>query len=348
MVGTDTFSNGNFCNSSFQMNLVDRGPDNYYKKVYMNATRGCIMDRYSEKIDKYLNRAFARITAGSEPVLSSFSNEIMKLFFDIHIGTDDCPKYVYEYFEQFLKLISYQEKEYYDANEGKGAWDNALRFGWQYCDAVFKFLDEQCQILIEKEDESTLGYWWFIAGMAKEAISAECLHNILAFNNFTAMLLNLIRDKLAGIPYPPPPFGPGTIQYNFFQKFEQATTGIEKMNISREFLRLTSPSASSTSRLLPAPNSGEDPYSQIRHLNQLIMITNEAQNTGNPLAYFAYNPNRYGPDNNASFDHNVCPVIVTNPAEVDDPAKKFTTSPIDHETIIDLSAPTMNPVYNTP
>jgi hypothetical protein len=334
-------------NTLFQMNLVDRGPDNYNKKIYMNATRGCIMDRYAEKIDRYLNRAFLRMTTGAEPVLSCFSSEIMKLFFDVHIGTSDCPQYVYNYFEQFLKLISYQEKQYYDATEGDGAWDNALRFGWKYCDAVFQYLDEQAQILIQNEDESTFGYWWFVAGMAKEAISAECLHNILAFNNFTAMLMNAIKDKLSGVPYPPAPYGPGPIQYHFFQKFKEAITGVDRMNVSREFMRLTSPSASSTSTLVPAPNSHQDPTTQVRHLNQLIMITNEAYASGNSATYFAYNPNRYGSNNNASFDNNVCPVIVTNPADVNDPAKNFDKSPVDNETVIDRSAPTMNPVYNT-
>lgn len=348
----------------FQVNLRNRGPDNYRKKVYMEATRNCIMDRFAQRIDTFVNRAFARMTTYDAPVVSSFAEEVLRFFFEIHLGTAEYPEYVVDYFRQFVKLISYQDQSYFDANEGEGAWNALLTFGWRNSDRVFAFLDQRSRDLIAEGDESTLGFWWFKAGLAIEAVSTECLHNIFAFANFTAMLRNMILDKIGpqgggGIQYPPPPAGPGPQQFNFFQKFKDATTGAERMNVSREFMRLTSPSASTTSQLEPAGASPppEAVTAQSRHLNQLVMITTEQflaeqQNPGNPLnalAYFQYDTSRYaGWD--ASFDNSggQCPFQPANAGDLNDPAKKFETSPIDGETVIDKSEPNAFPLFTRP
>ncbi len=342
-----TFSEDDPKGTLFQVNLLNRGPNNYRKKVYMNATRNCIMDQYAARIDNFVNRAYAQMTTYGRPVVSSFKQEVLSFFLKVHLGDEEFPDYIYEYFNRFTNLISFQNREYYENINGKGSWDKELMYGWQTSVLVFDYFDKRAQQIVEKEDTTTLAYWWFEAGLDITAISTECLHNIFAFDNFIGILRTLILDKVGGVPYPPPPFGPGPIKYDFFAKFALAQTGFEKMNVSREMMRLTSPSVSSTSRLDPKVPTPEGEVAQTRHLNQLIMVTNEAQLSGNPLAYFKYDTNRYaGWD--ADFDNDACPVIVTNPGDLDDPAKKFTLSPIDNETIVDKSEPNMFPVFQRP
>ena len=362
----------------FQTDLRNRGPNNYRKKVYMNATRCDVLPYYNNIIDLFVNRVYNRITSLEEPVISAFADENIRFFLESHLGTEEFPQYVYDYFNQFIKLISYQEKDYYDKYEGEGSWNKALMYGYTTAPCVFEYLQQRVQKIVDDDNKNTLAYWWHEAGQDTKAVGAECLHNFFAFANFTAQFRNMILDKVTGLPIIIPPATtfsnpPALRKYDFFGKYQAAANSNEQLNVVREFYRITSPSASTTSSVTEKNPTTNQPI-QSRHLHQLIMIQNDGlaflgapgqdpldptdptiYPVGFKLKYYRYNPSRY-----ADWDTNLsCPCVPDT--DCSDPETQFKpenlfklidevdTSIIpakyhDGETLIDLSNPKAFPM----
>lgn len=335
----------------FASDLENRGVNNYRKKVYMSALTADLMPNYSEKIDVFLNEIYTVVTNYPKPALSVFKAALVKFFLAMHVGYDDYPDYVVEYFTKFTDAV------------GLGIPTNPeFKESVIFCnlniDCVSEYFFERYNIIRQTNDKTTLLYYWNLAGLPKEAIISEALHNIIAFNQFLNVFYLMIRDQYGpgtlvptGLPAPTFQF----IKYGFVQKYCDAVTNEDKLNVIREFYRLTVPNSASFSRVEQDP---VDPNVVIqgRHIHQAIMFSNDP-------TYTTYNTDKY---NNFEFDFNsamdsecpskVCPkcpyLVPVNPLKNINPEVKLTQSTIDKETVIErpcseLSDPgKLTPVYD--
>lgn len=318
----------------FLLNRRDRGPDNYRKKVYMHGLTCPIMEKYKDKIDTFLNDAFSGFTTYALPVLSSFRSKLIRFFLALHIGYDNYPQYVLDYFDTFSDLIGSAGQPF--PNE-----DQVLLDGHILSAKIKEYFAERGNVVIQNNDETSLVYWWNEAGLDLSGIITEVLHNIIAFLQYANTLYLLIVDKVNGTPVP---FPPGAIKYDFFQKFKDAADEKEEMNVVRELYRLLTPNTTDFSDVTQATPDVPPVVIQSRHLRKLIMINNTGP------AYFNYNPTQYNPDFQTDFvnDCGQCPFNNSQITDNLNPEECFKNSSVDGETLVDKSNEKMFPVYPLP
>ena len=335
----------------FASDLENRGVNNYRKKVYMSALTADLMPNYAEKIDVFLNEIYTVVTNyATKPALSVFKEALVRFFLAMHVGYDNYPDYVIEYFTRFTDAVGLGIPA--DAGDITEAFLNGVIYCNITIDCVNKYFFDRYNIIRQTKDMTTLLYYWNLAGLPKEAIISEALHNMIAFNQFLNVFYLMIRDQY-GVPYnlgtpvpvltllppPNPPFIYKTVNYFFIKEFCAAVSNKDKLNVIREFYRLTVPNSASFSRLQQVPN---DPnvVVQSRHVHQAIMFQSD------PVGYSKYNTDKYA---NFKFDFNsamtsecpppVCPkcpyLVPINPLKNIDPEVKLTQSTIDNETVIE-------------
>lgn len=325
----------------FVTNLDHRGPDNYLKKVYMNAMKCSIMEYYKEKTNQFINSVYTMITVKRAPVLSTFYNELISFFLDIHLGYAEHPDYVVKYFKTFAEIIAIKSGN----TTPTPATDEMVMYGWTHVDCVINYIAERVLAIQETQDTNTIAYWWLQGGLPTESVISESLHNMIAFIQFLNTLYLIIRDKVEGTPIPPstPPTAPNRITFDFFSKYAAAVTETDKLNVTREMYRLLVPNGASFSHVIQENPTA--PWVQSYHFHQLLMVQAYGANFGNPAAYYQYDTTKYAP-----FDTNfdcACPTGATGPIPIDNPASQFITSPVDNETVLDVCNPKMMPVYPT-
>jgi hypothetical protein len=325
----------------FVTNLDHRGPDNYLKKVYMNATKCSVMDYYKEKTNQFINSVFTLITVKRMPVLSTFFNELITFFLDLHLGYADHPDYVVKYFKIFAEVVAIEAGDQIPTP----ARNEMLMYGWTHVDCVINYIAQRVLAIEENQDTSTIAYWWLAAGLPTQSVISEALHNMVAFLQFLNTLYLIIRDKVEGTPVPPstPPTAPNRITYDFFGKYATALTETDKLNVTREMYRLLVPNSASFSHIIQ--QNPTTPWIESYHLHQLIMIEAYATQFHNPGAYYHYDTTKYTPFN-TDFTCT-CPMGPTGPIPIDNPASQFITSPVDNQTVLDICNPKMMPVYPT-
>jgi hypothetical protein len=299
--------------SVFLTDLENRGPNNYRKKVYMNAITSDRFKHYDEKIQKFVNTAYSNVTTYNLPVLSSFKKELINFFLAIHIGYDVYPDYVVKYFETF----GYGDPD-------RPGRDAAMLFGYENVDKVRAYFFERLQKILDAGDESTFLYWWAQAGMDYEANVMEAIHNTVAFPQFNNFLYLVIKAKLLGLGTIPGQL----VRYDFLAKFKEAPTESAKIDVVREAYRLTVPNNTSFSRV-----KGTTEEVDARQLNQLIMLTNDP-------TYPVYSTDKYV-DFSTDFSSGVCPMKRK-------PEDNVVVSPVDNETLLDACNPKLTPVFSTP
>lgn len=331
----------------FLRNFADRGyarqnPEqaeweiaNFAKKQYMDAVSIDKLQFYLEKIDAFVKTAYTEVVANGKPLVSSFRQNVLLFFLRIHIGEREYPEYVINYFNRFIDFISIGNGNLPEAKE-------LLLYGNQIAPQVFEFFDEAVIDVVAKEDKSSIAYWWNLAGMSSKALLFESQHDIAAFGQFTNVLYSIIYAAI----HPVNPLNPSLPQYpNFFEKYREAVTGADKLNVVRESFRILAPNTTSFSRVNP-----EDQPSRLAfHLHQQIMIENNPFNPSIPIppqtqqliSYFTYNPDQY----NANFrtDLNGLEGLPVNNEFLD----FLKTTPLDQETVVDISRPTI-PIFSKP
>lgn len=326
----------------FASDLEQRGVKNNRKKVYMSALTADLMPNYAKKIDVFLNEIHTSVTNYPNAALTVFKQALVRFFLEMHVGHDNYPSYVIEYFTKFTDAVGLGIPT--DPN-----FKDSVIFCNLTIDCVSKYFFDRYNTIIQTEDKTTLLYYWNLAGLPKEAIISEALHNIIAFNQFLNVFYLMIRDQ----------YGPGTlvptglpsptfqyIKYNFVQSFCNAVTNEDQLDVIREFFRLTVPNSASFSRVeqFPADNSV---VIQGRHVHQAIMFSNDP-------TYTTYKPSLY---DNFTFDFNSamdsecppptcpkCPYLVpVNPLKNVVPEVKLRQSTIDNETVIERTCPFTDP-----
>lgn len=324
--------------SVFLTNLDNRGPDNYRKKVYMSALTCNILSNYDEKINSFLNEIYADFVTYSRPVLSSFKNALIKFFLAIHLGYDDYPDYVVEYFRVFVDIIGF-------GDPNRPGRDEAMIWGNQNVPKVREYFKQRNDIINAEADEKTIMYHWHLAGLAPEGLVMEAIHNIIAFSQYNNVLFLVINDKYNGTPVP---FPPGSISYDFFTKFSAAGTQTDQLNVIRELYRLLVPNSTSFSRVIQEVADVPPVTIQGRHVHKSIMASSFAYlNAGNPLPYFTYNTSLYS-SFDTDFSQCSCPVVMPTPVDNFNPETGFVVSPVDSETLLDICNPKMIPVFPVP
>jgi len=333
----------------FASDLENRGVNNYRKKVYMSALTADLMPNYAEKIDVFLNEIYTIVTNYPKPALSVFQEALVRFFLAMHVGYDDYPDYVIEYFTKFTKAVGLG-----DVNAP--TFKSDVLFCNITIDCVSRYFFERYNSIRQSADNTTLLYYWNLAGLPKEAIISEALHNIIAFNQFLNVFFLMIKDQYGPgttvpIGTPAAPGSTGT-NYGFVQKFCTALTNEDKLDVVREFYRLTVPNSASFSRLEVGPTGSvppggsTNPITQARHVHQAIMFSSEAATSTSVSNYSTYQPEIY---DNFTFDmdsamNSTCPppecprcpyLVPVNPLKNINPEVKLTQSTIDNQTVIE-------------
>jgi hypothetical protein len=91
--------------SIFVKDFPERGANNLNKRIYMNALTSDKLHFYENKIQVFLNTVYNNITIYKEPIVSSFRREMIEFFLAIHLGYDDYPKEILDYFSTSIDLI---------------------------------------------------------------------------------------------------------------------------------------------------------------------------------------------------------------------------------------------------
>lgn len=322
----------------FLTNLEDRGlsgekddPEwqriNYQKKVYMSALSLDKLQFYLPKIENFVNSAFAAASVYGRPVVSSFQEDLVLFFLRIHIGNDDYPDFVIRWFSDFIKFIGIGDPTNPERNE-------LLMYGNTTSPRIFEYFEQKNIESITKADKSTIAYWWSQAGLSADALVFECVHNIVAFSQFTNVIYSTIYTQLN----PTNPLDPTLPPYpDFLKLYQNALNGNDRLNVIREAYRLLVPNSLSFSLVHPKVPDPENNVIKSRHLHQPIMISNTPGATlaERTFRYFSYNPNQYNSSFNTNLDNLVGLPVVT------DILQASVTSPLDRETVVDNS--TLNP-----
>ena len=324
----------------FLTNFEDRGysgplsqPEwalnNYQKKIYMSALSLDKLQFYLPKIEQFVNNSFSAASTYGRPIISSFQENLVLFFLRIHIGNQDYPDYVIRWFSDFIKFIGI-------GNPNDPERYQLLMYGNTTSPKIFEYFEEKNVEAISNNDKTTIAYWWSQAGLSSEALVFECVHNIVAFSQFTNVIYSTIFTKLN----PTNPLSPALPSYpDFLSLYSDAATSSDKLNVIREAYRLLVPNSLSFSlvkSLIPDPQNN---IVKSRHLHQPLMISNQSvPQQLQAFTYFTYNPNQYNTDFNTNLDNLIGLPIVT------DVLSASVTSDKDQGTVIDATTNPSRPI----
>lgn len=325
-------------------NFVDRGhaeldadqafwqQANLAKRQFVSAVSLDKMQFYLDKIQAFVNAAYSEIVINRRPVISCFQRELTLFFLKVHLGVNDFPEYIVDYFLNLQIILGIGDI----SNE---VVQNLLIKGHAMASEVFAYFQVKITQVIAANDKSCLPYWWNLAGMPAETIVFESVNNFTGFFQLEFLLFAVIYTKL----HPEHPENPSLPPYPDFLELYRTTADPEsKLNIIREAFRIISPNGGSISRVA---NLSGDFDVQSRHSHQSIMISNNPGTTATQqtLAYFTYQPEMYNPDFQTDLTQ------IENLSVEKDFLVTLPTSERDQETVIDISRPLIaimpKPIY---
>lgn len=367
--------------------IDERGPANLEHKRFEAAmTKSKVVGRYANRVKRFVVNFYDSIVINQAPILSTFKNRLIIFFLDIHLGTTTHPKFVVDYFDDFLFFVSVT-----DTNE-----QSAIRIMKAHMNnkCVREYVRTRIDIVVANTQTDTFAWNWIQAGMPVETVLIEAIHNIVAFAQYNNVVQLMVNQSLFPAATPPVLLG-----QTFFSVFRAATNGtgfavnvltsppsfsnfsgdpeILQINVVREFVRIMLPNNLWFSNNISNNCVGCSNHTQTRHIPQLIEIRAEydrlvaagilnettapwfpANSIGFTTAqavYAAYNPTRYadfpGRFSNAVFGgNNTVPAYDYNDtvAGLLDSVAAFYTHPLDNETLIPSGDGEMIPVYKFP
>jgi len=300
---------------------------NYQKKVYMNALSLDKLQFYLPKIDSFVNKSFAEASTYDKPLTSSFEANVVLFFLTMHIGYQDFPDYIIKYFSDFIKFVGIGDPTNPERAE-------LLMYGNTTAPSVFEYFREKNIEVNANADKSCIAFWWSQAGLSSDALVFECVHNIVAFSQFTNVLYSVVYAGL----HPVNPLSNLLPQYkNFLVEYANAATSNDKLNVVREAYRILVPNSASFSLVKPVVPDAN--VIKSRHFHQSIMVMNQpVPPQFQAGSYFTYNPSQYTADFNTNLDNLVGLPVVT------DVLTASVTSPLDQETVVDNSTSPVRPI----
>lgn len=277
--------------SLFQTNLEARGKytypeyssitpgvtiDNSLKYNYMAAISYDKLAYYEDKIDAFLSRVYNLVASG-QPVLSSFLQQLVPFYLTIHVGYDDYPKYVLDYFTNFVNVV-------FSLDPLLRGWKEAMIYGNSVSSKVRAYFLKRGTRIAELPmdvQRQTIYYWWKQYGLDDEKIVSEIVYNVYHFAQLTNVMNLFVRNSVENPGYPLA----GGDSTTYIEEYRRATSTADdtvsavELNVVREFFRLSVPCPSSYS--LVGEENYEDPSKMVRsrHLHQLLMIQKEGWET---------------------------------------------------------------------
>lgn len=364
--------------SVFVKNVEDRGPNNLENRRYKAAlTKSKVAGRYAGRIKQFAASLYNAWVINKAPILSTFKDSLVDFFLDIHLGTNDHPPFVKEYFSDFLFFVS-------TVDTNPVAAVRTMK-GHMNTKCVREYIQGRIAMIAAGTMTDTITWHWIKAGMPIESVAMEAIHNIVAFAQFDHTIQLLVTQAMN------PALTPGTGGQSFLALFRAAGAGIGysfvlpppyynasiytgtpeqlQINVMREYLRIMLPNnlwfSTDVSNLANSPQ-----HIQSRHIPQVIQIRAEYEKAGLATQWFpagspgwnsavqlygVYNPIRYT-SFMAKFSDAVFGGTATSPAyDVSDTTAAlvasiaaFTVSPVDNETQIPSGDASMIPVFPQP
>ena len=268
--------------SVFLTDLEDRGfdsmGDNYKKRAYMWAFNCQNTKKYSKRMDKMLNAWYSDIVVNRKGVLKSFNDQVIRFLLNVHIGDDNYPDYVLKYFQFFADIVGFGDP----TTPGR---DEKMLFGHANTPCVREYFFQRKQFVMENDLDDTIVYHWTRAGVPTENLVMETIHNMIAFIQLNNTMFRIVRNQLyfENALVPPPSNPLETPVVNYFDKYNQASNEMEKLNLVREIFRLEVPNNGSFSREYNGASR------QSIHVHQPIMIVN----SGGIPQYRTYDTSKY-------------------------------------------------------
>lgn len=362
--------------SVFIKNVEDRGPSNLEHRRYKAAlTKSKVMGRYANKIKEFTVDLYNSWVINKLPILSTFKDRLVVFFLDIHLGTNNHPAFVKEYFSDFLFFVSTVDTNAVSAERTMKGHMNTK--------CVREYIQDRIALVASETMTNTITWHWLRAGMNVESVAMEAIHNIVAFAQFDHTIQLLITQSMN------PALTPGTGGQSFLSLFRSAGAGLGisfalpppyynaslysgtpeqlQLNVVREYLRIMLPN-----NLWFSTDTATSPqHIQSRHVPQIIQIRAEYEKAGLNTPWFPagspgwntaaqlfarYDPTRYATGFMSKFSDATFGGTATSPAyDVSDttPAlvasvAAFTKSAVDGETEIPLGDLSMIPVFEKP
>lgn len=294
---------------------------NHMKKVYMNATNLDKLQFYQEKVNEYVNTFYNDIVQYDQSVVSAGLEQTLLFFLRMHVGYDDYPDFVLQYFRYFMDFIGFAANS--GASLNRDVW---VLYGNMIASKVADYFRHRATIILQNEDKSSLIYWWAKAGMPIEAFVFEGMHNFQAYIQFVNIAYILALTSAD----PTNPLNPGLPPIpDFIQGFNAAANPEDQLNWIRELMRILLPNSVSFSRANPNTNVGI-----VRHLHLPVEVSNMpgANQTQQLAAFFTLNLDQY----NADYRTNVVDLVMP---VVEDFESVLKVSPLDTETVVDVRRP---------
>lgn len=206
--------------SIFIQNLENRGyapqtqPDNsivnvsnHKKYNYMIALSYDKLDFYVSKTNTFLQQVYSEVVDAGKPLLSSFQDQLVLYFLDMHIGPDanGYPQFVVDYFANFAKIIG-------SGNPNAPKRPESMIYGNSMVPHVREYFRKRVEAIKQFPIEiaqQCIVFWWVQAGISPNALVTEAIHNIIAFTQFTNVMF-IIANLEAQVNGPLPPL-PATV-----------------------------------------------------------------------------------------------------------------------------------------
>ena len=347
----------------FLKNTEDRGPNNLEHRRYMAAlTKSKVVGRYANTIKRFVADLYGSWVISRLPVLSTFKARLIDFFLDIHLGKAKHPRFVKEYFSDFLFFISVTDPNpLHSIRVMKGHMNSRC---------VREYFEERSTVIVDDTLTNTITWNWIQAGMPIETVMIEAIHNIVAFSQYDNVIHLLVTQSMNTS------LTPGTGGNRFVDIFRASAAGGEtaQLNVVREFMRIMLPNNLWFSKDVDNNCVGCAAHTQARHIPQLIQVRGEYDRAGlvapwfDPTAapnnstgfvqaqilYATFSTTKYaafpGRFSDAVFGGNA-----TSPAfDYNDTAaglscivSSFVNSTVDNETPIPSGDVAMIPVFNT-
>jgi hypothetical protein len=248
----------------FLQGLEKRGPDNRRKRIYMSAvTQDLYRPMYSGKVMQFFNDWLDDRNVG-KPLMGPYLESFFDMYWDLHLGVkgDAVPARVRSFGESFNNVFAYQDPTQKIVYGNYMTARSNLGF-------LKEWVDKRVTDIVEgriANPEQTFVYHWIKNGeggddFKRRDVVLECLHNMLAFNQwgYTLYLVMLKLGKSTGDPNVRAWFK-RTMECNFDQAGDAAFTPLDRFVM--ELFRTISPNKGSMSALaeVPPPPAGRHGY----------------------------------------------------------------------------------------
>lgn len=291
----------------FAKDFEFRGPDNYNKLTYFYALTNDKLPFYHDKMDNLVNTIYTKVMTNNEPAISTFREELLRFFLDIHLGIENHPEFVLNYFRDFVDVVAYiRQPDKINVND-------MLLKGRAIVPQVREYFAQRITEVIKGNDRSSIAYWWNESGLPLASVVNESLHNIIAFTQFANMFYLLVLSKFWAnpanqakypsqafphpaanlpfwIPSSPIPYYSSllgetlpNLQVDFFAKLKAAPTPEDRLNVIREAYRILLPNSAGFSTFVN-PEGLETRNIQTRSVWFNMMVNVEPTQRPDPSA----------------------------------------------------------------